>query len=85
MAERIPSFTIEKHRVAKYPWSEWMDGSIWRIKQGEDFESKAISMVGTMYGKAKRNGYKLSVAHNGTTVEFRFKRKARAGVTAVED
>jgi hypothetical protein len=21
----------------KYPWSEWLDGRVWALKQGEDF------------------------------------------------
>lgn len=38
MAKQLESFKFRtRGRVQKYPWNEWLDGSIWELKKGEDF------------------------------------------------
>lgn len=77
MAEKIEAFTIQKTRSSRYPWDEWTDGSIWRITRGEDFDVKPVSVVGTIYSKAKARGLKVTVAYNDDSVEFQFTKTAK--------
>jgi hypothetical protein len=86
VAEKISDFTIQKTRTSRYPWEEWTDGSIWRIKQGEDFDTKVVSMVGTLYSKAKSRGLKVVLAYKDDAVEFQFTKPVKPNaVRAVAD
>lgn len=41
--EHVPTLTLRKGvggRVSKYPWHRWLDGRVWQLKMGEDFECK---------------------------------------------
>lgn len=54
MAERLDHYDWSANRRrTNYPWDEWCDGSIWRVKQGEDFEVSARSLESTLRAKAK--------------------------------
>lgn len=74
MAERIESLSRIRGRATIYPWSEWMDGSAWRIVQGEDFEVPATSMAGMVriVGRKYDQPAKARVIEGGTVVEFQF-------------
>lgn len=48
-------------RLPSYPWEEWLDGSVWEIIQGEDFDSKISSFVVTIRQAAKRHGLKVTL------------------------
>lgn len=39
----------------KYPWAEWLNGGVWHIKQGEDFDVDIASMRSCVYMAAKRH------------------------------
>ena len=50
MAERLRSFdftaqsaitSAESKGRNRYPWTDWFDGDIWKITQGEDFDTSA--------------------------------------------
>ena len=43
----------------KYPWKEWFDGHVWRLKQGEDFEVDMRSFRAAIYMAADRYEYKV--------------------------
>lgn len=43
----------------KYPWDEWFDGSVWRLRQGEDFDVNCESMRSAIYMAAYRKKYKV--------------------------
>lgn len=36
MAERIAEFPT-RPRNTRYPWDEWTDGKVWKLRAGEDF------------------------------------------------
>jgi hypothetical protein len=38
MARQLESFPASSG--ARYPWDEWLDGSVWELVKGEDFTSK---------------------------------------------
>jgi hypothetical protein len=43
----------------KYPWDKWFDGSVWLLKQGEDFDVDIESMRSAVYMAASRHGIKV--------------------------
>lgn len=43
----------------KYPWSEWLDGHVWRLVPGEDFDVEMESFRSATYMAAARK--KVSV------------------------
>jgi len=60
MAERLPEGTDLRDRARwsnpRYPWHEWADGTAWRIRQGEDFDSSPEQFRRTIYSYASRMG-----------------------------
>lgn len=38
---------------SKYPWEEWMDGQIWELSYGEDFDCAPQNFVIQCHNKAK--------------------------------
>lgn len=55
MATKIEAFT-DAPRRSKYPLDDWLDGGIWRLARGEDFEQSTTSMRSVLYTAAKRRG-----------------------------
>lgn len=74
MAERISSLSPRRvGRPALYPWSEWTDGSVWRIARGVDFSVAPSGMVKNLYSRAFRQGLSVEARIvDGDTVEFQF-------------
>lgn len=51
-----------------YPWDEWLDGSIWKLKAGEDFKAKMHTFRSNAGTQARKRGGKLrsrKVEENG--------------------
>jgi hypothetical protein len=70
MAERfdeIPQEVMLASRggSGKYPWSEWLDGGAWALKEGEDFTVKAESFISTCHSAANQRGMKLVARRDG--------------------
>lgn len=42
-------------RPHKYPWNKWMDGSIWRIVKGKDYEVADEIMVTQIRNRGLRD------------------------------
>ena len=75
MATRIDEFPpTTRNRKSIYPWDEWTDGSIWQVKEGEDFVSTPKTFIQGCYAHAKRHGIKVEVRSVGDSgaVVFRF-------------
>lgn len=70
MGERI---TIMNDK-ARYPWTEWMDGSKWQIEQGIDFSADVPpnNFVNAMHAKARKKGMKVRTHVEGNKVQFQF-------------
>lgn len=47
-------------RTGIYRWSEWMNGKIWQLEQGADYENKD-SMRSAAYQAARRRGVKVRI------------------------
>lgn len=72
MAERIDNLTPFRGRPPVYPWSEWMDGSAWRIRHGVDFDASPSSMASMVRLRAKAEGMTATARVTGDVVEFQF-------------
>ena len=42
--------------MARYPWDEWLDGSPWALKQGEDFDAKRATVISNARIQAEKRG-----------------------------
>lgn len=79
MAERISEFSEPRiGRPALYPWTDWTDGSAWRITRGEDFEISAKSMAVNLHRTAARRGLSVKAQIDGDSIQFRFSEPERA-------
>jgi urease alpha subunit len=47
--------------VEKYPYDEWFDGDVWRLKMYEDFYVHPSSMQSALYQAARKRGLKVRV------------------------
>ena len=65
MSERIEGATLpprtrgkksKRGRSEQYPYDDWFDGALWRLRRGEDFTVTPTSMRTTIYSAAKRRG-----------------------------
>lgn len=63
MAKKLKDYDFTE---TKYPWSEWLDGSIWELEHGSDFETKMETFRTQVYTSAKKRGLKARVATDGT-------------------
>lgn len=61
MAERLESFPVRvgPGGIPKHPWEEWLDGSVWRLTQGEDFTCKMQSLRVQANARATARGQRL--------------------------
>lgn len=48
-----------------YPWDEWLDGSAWELRQGEDFSVSVSSMKSQATIRAKKRGLGLHTRERG--------------------
>jgi hypothetical protein len=54
MARRLDSFPVQTG--SRYPWSEWLDGTIWELTAGADFSSKVSTFRANVQTQAKKRG-----------------------------
>jgi hypothetical protein len=57
--ENFPGGARTKGGGRKYPWDEWLDGSIWLLRKDEDYSSTTLSFRATISKTAKREGKKV--------------------------
>lgn len=76
MAERIDNITPLRGRPPLYPWDEWLDGSAWRITQGEDFDVTAETMAQMVRLRASKAGLSATARVRDNTVEFQALKEA---------
>jgi hypothetical protein len=55
MARKLDQFPLSN--AARYPWDEYLDGSVWELTRGEDFDCSLRSIQGAARNQAsRRNG-----------------------------
>jgi hypothetical protein len=40
----------------RYPWEHWLDGQVWQLAKGDDYTSKAATVIANARTQAKRRG-----------------------------
>ena len=69
MAVRLRTFDFEKPseitstEKIQYPWDEWLDGDIWQLSQGEDFQTHPLMMERIIRTRAVTRGAKVRLRH----------------------
>ena len=55
MAQRVETFP-DLPTQSRYPWDEWLDGSVWELVHGEDFDAQPSTFrsVAVAQGKKRR-------------------------------
>ncbi len=71
MAERLDDFPF-KSWTGKFPWDEWLDGSIWRLKRGEDFDITPAGFRAGMQYNANKRGGKVRTRREGENFVIQF-------------
>ena len=60
MAHRLGSYDFSRGgATSKYPWDEWLDGRIWRLIGGRDFQVPANNFRRHVCTTAKRRGLRV--------------------------
>lgn len=49
----------------KYPWHEWLDGRVWKLTKGADFEVTVEIMRCAFHNKAKSRGLRVVTTSRG--------------------
>lgn len=57
--EALPKKAGGIGRQSKYNYDEWLDGQIWQLDAGEDFEGKPQSMRANINNAAHKRGLKV--------------------------
>lgn len=69
MAEKLRTFDFDKpseitsSEKRSYPWEQWLDGDIWRLEQGEDFDTHPLMMERIVRTRAVTRGAKVRLRH----------------------
>jgi hypothetical protein len=74
MARTLKRFDFPERHAAnsRYPWDQWLDGQIWQITRGEDFDISTESMRVRLYPAAKARGGSIRTNVKGSTITFQF-------------
>ena len=69
MAEKLSKFDwtsqskLTEGDKAVYPWDDWMDGDIWQLVYGEDFDPHPLMMERIIRTRATGRGAKVKLRH----------------------
>jgi len=64
-------------RREKYPWDEWLDGSIWLLTRGLDFAVTVENFRAVAFAAAKRNGLALRTTRDGDHLAIQARPKSQ--------
>lgn len=57
MARRLDEFPAAAG--SRYPWDEWLDGSVWELVPGDDFTAKPATFRSIAQAQAKKRGGRI--------------------------
>lgn len=75
MATRLKKYEFNAQSTSrpKYPWGEWSDGSVWKVRAGTDFTCRPLSFTTTLHWHAKKHGMHVRTQRvNDNEVVFQF-------------
>jgi hypothetical protein len=58
MVEEMPGYG---QRGSKYPWDEWLNGKVWLLVPGTDFDLSITSMQSSVTNAARSRGIKITM------------------------
>jgi hypothetical protein len=67
MATVDPDFVFTNGNT-RYPWHQWLDGQVWVLKKGEDYDIQTLSMRVQCHARAEKRGLKARVRASGDTI-----------------
>lgn len=71
MATKVEALSKRRGRPSEHNWDNLLDGSIWRLRKGEDYTSQSRSFVSQARRAAQDAGLELDTR----TIEFEFLRE----------
>jgi hypothetical protein len=64
MAEKLETWQFKKTgRGERYPWDQWLDGSIWVLTKGEDFDCTITAIRSGAFAAAARRRIKVRTSN----------------------
>jgi len=69
LAEKLRTFDFDKpseitsSEKRSYPWEQWLDGDIWKLEQGEDFDTHPLMMERIVRTRAVTRKAKVRLRH----------------------
>lgn len=79
MAEQLDTFTFPgPGRRSLYPWDEWLDGSVWRLIEGEDFSTSPKAFMRAANAAGARRGLTVQTTSDGPAVVIQAQAAAEA-------
>jgi hypothetical protein len=69
-----PGLGQRPQNETKYPWDEWLNGSVWQLAQGEDYQVKTKSFRTSAQAVARKRGgrVKSAITDNGDGLVMQF-------------
>ena len=68
MAKKLTKFPDPVPAESDYPWDDWLNGKIWRLTKGVDFDCLAASLRGGAHAQCRRRGLTLRATVRGDVV-----------------
>jgi hypothetical protein len=67
MAKRLDEFPPLSNRgtPSKYPWTEWLDGNVWELVPGKDFNCSITTMRSQFAIRARMRGLTFRTTFTG--------------------
>lgn len=63
MARTLDEYDFNHRKSDRvYPWTEWVNGRIWEIEQGEDFHGTTKNFAQRLYKEARKRAMKVQVS-----------------------
>lgn len=90
MATKLPDYDFDQdqpvvERARKYPWDEWLDGSIWMLYSGQDFTNAPMMMERQIRNRASARGLSVRVRHENGHIVLRAEPKVSTSKEASKD
>lgn len=61
MAEKVDHLPeLDRRPARRYPWEDWMDGDVWKLRRGEDFDVEADVFRNRLYSVSAKKGKKVA-------------------------
>lgn len=61
MAEVLSDFPYNASHKIQFPWDDWLDGRVWKLKHGEDYHCSTMTMQTKCRVMATSRGLKVRI------------------------